>query len=49
MFGHYVAKLINLVEADPEIGENVSAELQWAYFRALRHSDVFQGARRAGV
>jgi hypothetical protein len=29
MFGHYVATLIKLVEADPEIGENVSAELEW--------------------
>jgi hypothetical protein len=41
MFSHYVATLIKLVEADPEIGENVSAELEWVYFRVLRHSDFF--------
>jgi hypothetical protein len=42
MFSHHVAKLINLVEADPEIGEHVIAELEWAYFRVHWHSDFFR-------
>ena len=39
MLGHYVAKLINLLEANPEIGQDVIAELEWAYFPILRHSE----------
>jgi hypothetical protein len=39
MFSHYVAKLINLLEADPEIGEHVIAELEWAYLLMLPTRD----------
>lgn len=39
MLSHYVANLINLLEANPEIGQDVITQLEWAYFPILRHSE----------